>query len=82
MWRRRKEKWKDFIRKYSRNKAAVLGFIFVMILVFLALFADVICSYDKVVTQNVIDVYKRQLQYHEALFVQGRDSGDWRYHSG
>lgn len=55
MWRRRKEKWKDFIRKYSRNRAAVLGFIFVLILVFLALFADVICSYDKVVTQNIME---------------------------
>lgn len=55
MWKRNKEKWKDFVRKYSRNKAAVLGFVIAMILVLLAVFADVICSYDKVVTQNIME---------------------------
>lgn len=55
MWKRQKEKWKDFVRKYSRNRAAVLGFVIAMILVLLAIFADVICSYDKVVTQNIME---------------------------
>lgn len=55
MWKRRKEKWMDFVRKFARNKAAVLGFVIAMIFIFLAVFADVICSYDKVTTQNVME---------------------------
>ena len=44
MWKRRKEKWLDFVRKFARNKAAVLGFVIAMIFILLAVFADGIGS--------------------------------------
>lgn len=55
MWKRKKEKWIDFCRKFARNRAALLGFVILVLLVLAALFADVICSYDKVTTQNVME---------------------------
>lgn len=53
--RKRRKKVADFCRKFSRNKAAVFGFVIAMILILTAVFADLICSYDKVTTQNVIE---------------------------
>ena len=55
MMRKRRKKVADFCRKFSRNKAAVFGFVIAMILILTAVFADLICSYDKVTTQNVIE---------------------------
>lgn len=55
MWKRKKEKAADFCRKFSGNKAAVLGFVIALILVLAAIFADLICSYDQVTAQNVIE---------------------------
>ena len=61
MMRKRRKKVADFCRKFSRNKAAVFGFVIAMILILTAVFADLICSYDKVTTQNVIE----RLQGHQ-----------------
>lgn len=55
MWKKRSEKAADFVRKFSRNKAAVFGFVIALIFVLGAIFADAICSYEQVITQNVIE---------------------------
>lgn len=55
MRKRRGEKAADFCRKFSRNKAAVFGFAVAVVFILAALFADVICSYDKVTTQNIVE---------------------------
>ena len=55
MWKRKKEQFFDFCLKYSRNKGAVLGFFIAAVLIFAALFANVICSYDLVTQQNILE---------------------------
>ena len=69
--------------QFRRNKGAMIGSAIVLIIVFIALFADVFLDYDtQVVGQNVAerlqwprDVYKRQ-SYCRASPLSIRNSGN------
>lgn len=46
---------KEIWRRYRKSKTAMLGLILLVIIVMIAIFADVICPYDSAITQNIPD---------------------------
>lgn len=65
------ETWK----RLKRNKTAMLGLVIILILVFLAVFADVLYSYeDDVITQNISErLQKPSLEHPFGTDDKGRD---------
>lgn len=51
--------FKEFCRRFFRNKQAVIGLVIFVLLVFIAVFADVLVDYDnQVIKQDIVN--KRQ----------------------
>ena len=61
-----KKMWK----KYSKNKMSVLGFVIIVLLLFLVIFADLYIGYDKVLAQDV----KNKLQSPSLSHICGTDN--------
>ena len=61
-----KKMWK----KYSKNKMSVLGFVIIVLLLILVIFADLYIGYDKVLAQDV----KNKLQSPSLSHICGTDN--------
>ena len=61
-----KKMWK----KYSKNKMSVLGFVIIVLLLILVIFADLYVGYDKVLAQDV----KNKLQSPSLSHICGTDN--------
>ena len=50
----RRKSRRDFFHRLAKNKGAVVGMVMIIILILVAIFADVISPWDSVVKQNAL----------------------------
>lgn len=69
----RKSGFRDFVKRFKRNKAAVAGFIILIILLMVAIFAPYIAPYDPYDAQMQIALQKPSAQHILGCDELGRD---------
>ena len=57
-WRKRMKRFKEIWRRFRKNKTAMVGLVLVVILVGLAIFADVIVPYETATRNDVMNKLK------------------------
>lgn len=51
-------------RRYRKSKTAMLGLVLLILVIGIAIFADVICPYDAAITQNIADRFQSPSAQH------------------
>ncbi len=54
-WKKRIKSFKEIWRRFTKNKAAIVGMCIVIVFVFCAVFADLLIPYEKAITQDVMN---------------------------
>ncbi len=54
----------EVVRRLKKNKTAMIGLAFIILLTFVAIFADFICPFDKAIAQNGAEMLQRPSTQH------------------